>query len=235
MGPTPATPATPAHRTPPLLRVQVRPQPIERARPGPATRPQPTVRPRPRPRPKLTCRQALKAAKARFRTWKSRPRRKRGGLVCQVVDPVILVRGPSGLRFGSPRINCELARRLLRFEKILQREAKRAFGEPVKRLIMWSSYRCGYIAGAGTLASEHSFGNAVDLAGVVLKSGKRTTVKRHYPKTGNGKTKRGQFWVRLSKRLYKDKVFTVVLTPRFNRIHHDHLHLDAASYTTDGT
>lgn len=41
--------------------------------------------------------------------------------------------------------------------------------------------------------------------------------------------------VRLVKRLYKDGVFTVVLTPRFNRIHHNHLHLDAASYSVDGT
>lgn len=69
----------------------------------------------------------------------------------------------------------------------------------------------------------------------MLRSGRRTTVKRHYPRRGNGKTKHGKFWVRLAKRLHKDGVFTVVLTPRFNRAHHDHLHLDAASYNVDGT
>ncbi len=185
----------------------------------------------------MPCKLALKAAKVRFGSFRVRPKRLRGshGQVCNVVDPVVLYRGPSGLRFGAARVSCAFALRLVRFEKVLQQEAQRAFGEPVKKLMLWSSYRCSIIAGAGGLPSEHAFGNAIDLGGVVLRSGRRTTVLRHYPRRGMGKTKRGRFWVRLSKRLYRDGVFTVVLTPRFNRTHHNHLHLDGASYSVDGT
>jgi hypothetical protein len=30
-------------------------------------------------------------------------------------------------------------------------------------------------------------------------------------------------------------VFTVVLTPNFDRAHHNHFHLDLAAYVVDGT
>lgn len=222
-------------------RVLARPQttveiyPWELPPPAPTPRIRAHARRPPRPRVVIPCRQALKLAKARFSKLRLRPKRARGGLVCQVVDPVMLLRGPSGLRFGAPRVNCAFALRLLRFEKILQSEARRAFGEPVQKLMMWSSYRCSIIAGTMGMVSEHASGNAIDLGGVILRSGRRTTVLRHYPKRGNGKTKRGRFWVQLSKRLFKEGVFTVVLTPRFNRTHHNHLHLDAASYVMDGT
>jgi hypothetical protein len=232
-------PAAPQASSDAKNRLRTAPPPEVRRPPqvAPPMGPVATVRVRPRRAAPLPCRLALKAAKVRFGTFGVRPKRLRGsgGLMCNVVDPVILYRGPSDLRYGAPRVSCAFARRMLRFEKVLQLEAMRAFGEPVKKLMLWSSYRCSIIAGAGGLPSEHAFGNAIDLGGVILRSGRRTTVLRHYPRQGMGKTKRGRFWVRLSKRLHRDGVFTVVLTPRFNRLHHNHLHLDGASYSVDGT
>ena len=44
-----------------------------------------------------------------------------------------------------------------------------------------------------------------------------------------------QFLRRLTRRLYDEKVFSVVLTPSFDSHHKNHLHLDGAPYTVDGT
>jgi len=235
VGTVPHPVSSPQTQTRPRRSVARPRRPGARPRRSVARPPRPVTRPR--RKVALPCKQALRAAKARFGTFRVRARRLRGshGNVCNVVVPVILYRGPSGLRFGAPRVSCAFAQRLLRFEKVLQQEARRAFGEPVKKLMLWSSYRCSIIAGAGGLPSEHASGNAIDLGGVVLRSGRRTTVLRHYPRRGAGTTKRGKFWVRLAKRLYRDGIFTVVLTPRFNRLHHNHLHLDGASYSVDGT
>ena len=35
--------------------------------------------------------------------------------------------------------------------------------------------------------------------------------------------------------LYDEGVFSVVLTPAYDRLHHDHFHLDLARYRVDGT
>jgi len=186
----------------------------------------------------IDCRKALKLAKARFKRWRAPNRRIRGTKIrCIVPNAVVLYRGPTGLRFGAPKVNCAFALRLLRFEKVLQQEARRAFGQPVARILMWASYQCRGIGGSVGMASEHSFGNAVDIGGVVLRSGRWTTVKRHYLRRGRLRkaTRYSRFWERLSKRLYREKIFSVVLTPNFDSVHHNHLHLDAAPYTMDGT
>jgi len=44
-----------------------------------------------------------------------------------------------------------------------------------------------------------------------------------------------QFLRRLTRRLYDEQVFTVVLTPSYDKHHKNHLHLDGAAYTVDGT
>ena len=43
------------------------------------------------------------------------------------------------------------------------------------------------------------------------------------------------FLRRLTRRLYDEKVFSVVLTPSYDRHHKNHLHLDGAAYSVDGT
>jgi len=48
-------------------------------------------------------------------------------------------------------------------------------------------------------------------------------------------TASARFLRRLTRRLYDENVFTVVLTPSFDRHHKNHLHLDGAPYTMDGT
>ncbi len=43
------------------------------------------------------------------------------------------------------------------------------------------------------------------------------------------------FLRRVTRRLLDEKVFSVVLTPSFDRHHRNHLHLDGSAYTLDGT
>jgi hypothetical protein len=44
-----------------------------------------------------------------------------------------------------------------------------------------------------------------------------------------------RFLRRLTRRLYDEKVFSVVLTPSYDKHHRNHPHLDGAAYTVDGT
>ena len=181
------------------------------------------------------CRATLKSLGARFKPWRNPRRILRGKVVCHAPQGVRLYRGRTGLDFRGPKVNCAMALRLMTFEKVLQEEAMRAFREPVKRISMWGSYQCRRMANYPTWVSEHSFGNAIDLGGVVLKSGKVITVLKDFVKKGRPMTAKGRFWNRLAKRLYREKVFSVVLTPNFDKLHHNHLHLDGAPYTADGT
>ena len=48
-------------------------------------------------------------------------------------------------------------------------------------------------------------------------------------------TPAAKFLRRLTRRLYDEQVFSVVLTPSYDAHHRNHLHLDGADYSVDGT
>src|SRR5262249_42039662 len=160
-----------------------------------------------------------------------------GGVVCEAPDGVAVKRGASGLRFAPPaRVNCAFALRLARFERILQEEARSVFRSPVQSIVQLGTYNCRHMAAYPDFVSEHSFANAIDVATFVLRNGRRVIVERDWvraekPAAGAA----AQFLRRLTRRLYDEKVFSVVLTPSFDSHHKNHLHLDGAPYTVDGT
>jgi hypothetical protein len=45
----------------------------------------------------------------------------------------------------------------------------------------------------------------------------------------------GRFLRRLANRLYDDRLFSVVVTPYFDRAHRNHIHIDLARYRVDGS
>jgi hypothetical protein len=86
------------------------------------------------------------------------------------------------------------------------------------------------------LVSEHSFANAIDVAVFILANGRRVEVEHDWvPAARPAPRPASQFLRRLTRRLYDEQVFSVVLTPSYDKHHKNHLHLDGAAYSVDGT
>jgi len=183
------------------------------------------------------CLADLRAKGAVFRRWTVRARRIQGKPVCVVPHGLRLLRTPSGIRYSKPvRVNCAFALRLLEFERIAQEEAKELFGRRIARIEQLGTYACRMMAEYPDWVSEHSFANAIDIRAFVLVGGHRIEVERHFVQNGRPtKSKPALLLRRLARRLYDEGVFSVVLTPNFDRRHANHFHLDGAPYSVDGT
>jgi len=178
----------------------------------------------------------LRTAGVRFRPFPVAPRRLGGVAICAAPGGVAISRGGSGIRYRpAARVNGAFALRLVRFEAIVQEEAQAAFGRRVSAIEHLGTFVCRMMAEYPDWVSEHSFGNAIDTAVFVLAGGPSVNVKRDWvPKAREAVTPAGRFLRRLGHRLYDEAVFSVVLTPSFDRRHHNHFHLDGASYRVDG-
>lgn len=162
---------------------------------------------------------------------------KSGTLTCGAPQVVRYKKGPTGIRVkGSPPTSCALALALARFEPIVQEEAQRVFGSPVVRIEHLGTYNCREMADYPGWVSEHSYANGIDLRRFVLKSGRTIEVLGHY---GDGVSETNdaatRFLRAIARRAYDENVFSVVITPAFDRLHRNHLHLDMAKYRVDGT
>jgi hypothetical protein len=84
--------------------------------------------------------------------------------------------------------------------------------------------------------SEHSYANAIDIRELWLDSGRRLSVARHFGGLGSpAQTAEARFLRSAAERAFDERLFSVVLTPYWDRLHHDHFHLDLARYHVDGT
>lgn len=183
------------------------------------------------------CRDSLKTGGVRFTPWALRPSRMASGVVCEAPEGVAIKRGGAGLRFQPlARVNCAFALRLGRFEAVMQEEARRVFKSPVASIVHLGTYNCRKMAAYPDFVSEHSFANAIDIATFVLKNGRRVEVERDWVRAEQAATTpAAQFLRRLTRRLYDEQIFSVVLTPSFDSHHKNHFHFDGAAYTVDGT
>ena len=183
------------------------------------------------------CRETLRRDGLALAAWPLRPTRLPGGVVCEAPEGVSIRRGASGLRFQPPaRVSCAFGLRLARFETIVQEEAKTILGSRVRAIGQLGTYNCRRMAAYPDLVSEHSFANAIDVATFVLKPGRSVVVERDWVRADRpAATAAARFLRRLTRRLYDEKVFSVVLTPSYDKHHRNHLHLDGAAYTVDGT
>jgi hypothetical protein len=183
------------------------------------------------------CRDGLKASGVRFSPWPLRPSRLAADIMCEAPEGVAIKRGAAGLRFQpQARVNCAFAQRLERFETIMQEEARNTFKSPVASIVHLGTYNCRRMAAYPDWVSEHSFANAIDVATFILKNGRQVVVERDWVRAEKpAATAAAQFLRRLTRRLYDEKVFSVVLTPSFDAHHKNHLHLDGAAYSVDGT
>ncbi|MES1206336.1 MAG: extensin family protein [Pseudomonadota bacterium] len=118
----------------------------------------------------------------------------------------------------------------------MQEEARATLRSRVRAIVQLGTYNCRRMAAYPDLVSEHSFANAIDVAVFLLADGRRVDVEHDWvPANEPAQRPASQFLRRLTRRLYDEKVFTVVLTPSYDKHHKNHLHLDGAAYTVDGT
>lgn len=105
----------------------------------------------------------------------------------------------------------------------VQPAAQRVLGSPVARIEHLGTASCRRIGGgeAGSW-SEHTTGNAIDIAAFVLADGRRIVVRSDWSGDGDAAT---------FLRLVRDgacEVFATTLSPDYNAAHADHFHLDQA-------
>jgi len=188
------------------------------------------------PAPPAQCQETLRAAGLKFSPWPLRPSRLPGGVVCEAPDGIAVRRGPALRYQPGARVNCAFAQRLIRFEKVVDEEARAVLRSRVRVIVQLGTYNCRRMAAYPDLTSEHSFANAIDVAAFVLANGRRVEVERDWvPAAQPAPRPASRLLRRLARRLYDEQVFSVVLTPSYDRHHKNHLHLDGAAYSVDGT
>lgn len=144
--------------------------------------------------------------------------------------------GPEKIAYStSPLLTCGMALALADFERIAQEEAERELGHRITKIEHLGTYNCREMA-AYDLISEHSFANAIDLRKFHLKGGGTVDVLKDFrPKDDAPTDPKSRFLRALANRLYDDEIFSVVVTPFFDALHRNHIHVDLARYRVDGS
>lgn len=166
------------------------------------------------------CREELKAIGAVFTEATAIS----DGKACGIERPLQLKELPGGIKVEpEPIIRCDTALQLSRWMEGAVKPSLQAAmpGETITALSQASAYVCRNRNSAedGKI-SEHAFGNAIDIAGMTLKSGKTLTIRP----ADKDSTLEGAFQRAITEAacLY----FTTVLDPGSDAAHQNHLHLD---------
>ncbi|MBM3533243.1 MAG: extensin family protein [Alphaproteobacteria bacterium] len=181
-----------------------------------ASRPPPPTAAAPPPPPGyLACQQGLSSAGVLFEAVL--PMQTREG--CGFSEGVKVTAVPSPL--NQPAVlSCPTALALVRFDlDVVQPAAMQHFGMRVTKIHHVGGYSCRGIAGTRKW-SQHAFGNAIDVIAFDLSDGTRILVSRDWRARGA----RANFLHDVARGACQ--VFRVVLTPAYDRAHHDHFHLD---------
>lgn len=146
------------------------------------------------------------------------------GSACGIDAPLRLTGLPGGVALRPEAVTrCQTALQLSRWmeESVRPSLARAMPGETIESVSQASAYVCRKRNNAkeGRI-SEHAFGNAIDIAGFTLKSGKVITIRP----TERDSTLEGAFLraITAAACLY----FTTVLDPSSDAAHETHLHLD---------
>lgn len=110
--------------------------------------------------------------------------------------------------------------------KVVQPDAQARFGEPVVQINTMGTYACRGINNAsGASLSEHAFGNAIDIGGFMLASGREINVMRGW----KGDDLQASAFLHDTHAGACD-YFTTVLGPGANIFHYNHVHMDLAMH-----
>lgn len=179
------------------------------------------------------CHERLTTEGVRFKPADLPVHTTRSGSVCGAEQAVVYLGSKHGVRYApAPVVTCGMALALARFDDAVQAHAVSAFGSRVRSVRQLGTYSCRKMARFPGWVSEHSYANAIDIQSFVLESW-RTVKVTSYQKSDSAPEAR--FLRGLARALFDEGVFSVVLTPAYDRLHHDHFHLDLARYRVDGT
>ena len=133
---------------------------------------------------------------------------------CGVAEPV-QVTSVNGVSLRpAPTINCDAAEALATW---IDNGLQPAFRNQVVQLEIADSYSCRPRNNVrGNRVSEHGLGNAIDISGFVLKSGKTVTVAANYGRQ-----------IRAAQKAACGP-FRTTLGPGSDGYHEDHIHLDVS-------
>ena len=128
--------------------------------------------------------------------------------------------GPISLS-GSRTMSCPLAAGAHIWLTTSNVRAQETLGAGIKRIHHAGTYSCRRMYGrkSGPM-SQHAYANAWDVTGFELSDGRVISVAKHWSNDGP----EGEFL-----RQTRDaacQVFNIVLSPDYNRQHHDHFHFD---------
>lgn len=190
------------------------------------------------PDPIDDCEGELRKAGVKFQAAKlAVHEQKRSKILCGAPQVVTYFKGPGGIAYSSPPLlTCSMALALASFEKILLEESTAILKSPVARIEHLGTYSCREMQRYKGWVSEHSYANAIDIGGFVLKDGRRIEVLRDFDMADETPKKPNALFLRVvSRRANDEDVFSHVLTPFFDSLHKNHFHLDLARYRSDGT
>ena len=168
------------------------------------------------PPPPARCLETLRAAGVRLTPWPLRATKMANGVVCEAPDGLAIRRGPALRYQPAARVNCAFALRLVRFEAIVDEEARRLLGwrrphgRPARHLQLPPDGRLPGPRQRALIRQRHRHRR------LPLANGRRVVVEQDWvPPTGRPPS-RLPILRRLTRRLYDEKVFTVVLTPSYD-------------------
>jgi hypothetical protein len=142
------------------------------------------------------------------------------------------VNGLSGVRFNQAvTVNCGVANVTAQWlEQVVQPAANDAFGERVVGIDVPAGFACRPRNNKrGAKLSEHGMGNAIDISGFTLASGRKVVVEQGW--MGDRDAKAFLADVRQS----ACGPFKTVLGPGADAHHDDHLHLDLQRHRSGGS
>lgn len=144
---------------------------------------------------------------------------------CRVDEAVMLARATIPL--SRPALmTCPMAHALAAFEReVVQPAAQRHFAKTVVQLVHYGSYVCKPQTGRNDRLSEHAFGRAIDIGGFELEGKTVINVRQHWA----ARDARGAFLRDVAKGACRH--FNIVLTPKTDFAHANHLHLDIGRFT----
>lgn len=140
------------------------------------------------------------------------------------IEGAVLLREASGVVLSTPaRMTCDTARALKSWIDTGARPAVGDTGGGIASLRVVAEYSCRSRNNqSGARLSEHSFGRAIDIAGIGLADGTEMTVLTDW----NGR------YARQLRAMWAAACgpFGTVLGPEADRFHRDHFHFDTAAY-----
>ena len=149
--------------------------------------------------------------------------------ICGLTHPfkVTALAGGSVVLNATQTLDCPMIAALDRWvREVVQPAANARFGESVVRINSMGSYSCRGINNmSGANLSEHAFGNAIDIGGFVLASGRELNIMRGF----NGADEQERAFLHEA-HAGACSYFTTVLGPGYNIFHYNHFHVDLAMH-----